>query len=104
VLPVFRSLVAKELIYTFNLTQVEAAEKLRTTQAAISQYINSKRAMKGAELFSDILPKIQIEARETAKHLVKNEVTWDEVTLDFCKFCSTFDKKEENVTGDYYSI
>ena len=104
VLPVFRSLVAKELVNTFHLTQVEAAQKLKTTQAAISQYINSKRAMKGAELFSDLLPKIQIEARETAKHLVKNEATWDEVTLDFCKFCSTFDKEEENVTGDNYSI
>ena len=104
VLPVFRSLVARELVCTFNLTQVEAAEKLRTTQAAISQYINSKRAMKGAEKFSDILPKIQTEARETAKRLVKNEVTWDEVTVDFCKLCLTFDKKEENVTGDNYSI
>jgi len=104
VLPVFRSLVAKELVYTFNLTQVKAAEKLRTTQAAISQYLNSKRAMKGAEQFSDDLPKIQAEARETAKRLVKNEVTWHDVTLDFCKLCLTFGKKEENVTGDNYSI
>jgi len=104
VLPVFRSLVARELVCTFNLTQVEAAEKLRTTQAAISQYINSKRAMKAAEQFSDILPKIQTEATETAKRLAKNEVTWDEVTLDFCKLCSTFGKKEENMTGDNYSI
>ena len=44
VVPLFRSLVAKELINTYNLTQVEAAHRLGTTQAAISQYIHSKRA------------------------------------------------------------
>lgn len=104
VLPVFRSLVAKELICTFNLTQVETAKKLKTTQAAVSQYINSKRAIKGAEQFSDILPKIQIEAKETAKRLAKNNTTWDEVTLDFCKLCLTFYKTEENKTGDNYAI
>jgi predicted transcriptional regulator len=37
VLPVFRSLIAKELMNTYNLTQVKAAQKLGTTQAAISQ-------------------------------------------------------------------
>ncbi|HTY74705.1 MAG TPA: hypothetical protein VMD05_03980 [Candidatus Nanoarchaeia archaeon] len=104
VLPIFRSLVAKELICTFNLTQVEAAKKLKTTQAAVSQYINSKRAIKGAEQFSDILPKIQIEAKETAKRLAENNTTWDEVTLDFCKLCLTFYKTEENKTGDNYAI
>ena len=104
IVPVFRSLVAKELICTFNLTQVEAAKKLKTTQAAVSQYLNSKRAIRGAEQFSDILPKIQIEAKETAKRLAKNETNWDEVTLDFCKLCLTFYKTEESTTGDNYSI
>ena len=104
VLPVFRSLVAKELIGTFHLTQVEAAKKLKTTQAAVSQYINSKRAIKGTEQFSDILPKIQEEAKKTAKRLANQETTWDEVTLDFCKLCSTFYAKEEDKTGDSYII
>ena len=104
VLPVFRSLVAKELVNTYHLTQVEAAQKLRTTQAAVSQYINSKRAIKGTEQFGDILPRIQVIAKKTAKRLAEREINWDEVTLDFCKLCSTFYKTESDQTGDNYTI
>ena len=104
VLPVFRSLVAKELVNTYHLTQVEAAQKLKTTQAAVSQYINSKRAIKGIEQFNDILPRIQAFAKETAKQLTNQETTWDDVTQDFCKLCSTFYETEENKTDDSYSI
>ena len=104
VLPIFRSLVAKELIITYQLTQVETAKKLKTTQAAVSQYMNSKRAIQGTQQFSDILPKIQAEAKVTAKQLATQKTTWDEVTLDFCKLCSSFYKKEENKSGDNYII
>ncbi|MGD0644750.1 MAG: hypothetical protein ABSA75_07585 [Candidatus Bathyarchaeia archaeon] len=104
VLPVFRSLVAKELIDTYHLTQVEVAKKLKTTQAAISQYINSKRATKGTEQFNDVLPRIQAEAKETAKRLANQETTWSDVVLNFCKLCSSFYVREENKTGDSYSI
>ncbi len=90
VVPLFRSLVAKELINTYNLTQVEAARRLGTTQAAISQYINSKRASKGMEQFGDIVPQIQAMASETAKRLANKEITSDEVTVDFCKLCASF--------------
>ena len=103
-LPVFRSLVAKELINTFNLTQVEVAKKLKTTQAAVSQYINSKRATKGTQQFSYVLPRIQAEAKKTAEQLANNETTWDEVTTDFCKLCLTIYRTEENITGDNYAI
>jgi predicted transcriptional regulator len=104
VLPVFRSFVAKELINTYHLTQVEVAKKLRTTQAAVSQYVNAKRAIKGIQQFTDVLPRIEAEAEETAKRLAYDETTWDEVTLDFCKLCLTFYTTEENKTGDNYTI
>ena len=104
VLPMFRSSVAKELLITHHLTQVEAAKKLKTTQAAVSQYINSKRAIKGTDQFTDVLPRIQAEAKEAAKHLANQETSWDEVTLDFCKLCSSFYVSEESITGDNYTI
>jgi predicted transcriptional regulator len=104
VLPIFRSIVAKELVNTYHLTQVEAAKKLNTTQAAVSQYINSKRANKGTQQFIDVLPKIQAVAKETAKRLVNRETSWDVITLDFCKLCLTFYSSEANETGDNYSI
>ncbi len=90
VVPLFRSLVAKELINTYNLTQVQAVQRLGTTQAAISQYINSKRASKGMEQFTDVAPKIQAMANETAKRLANEEISVDEVTVDFCKLCASF--------------
>ncbi len=89
VVPLFRSLVAKELINTYKLTQVEAAQSLGTTQAAISQYINAKRANKGTEQFGDVIPKIEVMANETAKRLANKEILGDEVTADFCKLCSS---------------
>ncbi|MGA2681800.1 MAG: helix-turn-helix domain-containing protein [Candidatus Bathyarchaeia archaeon] len=90
VVPLFRSLVAKELINTYNLTQVDAAKRLGTTQAAISQYINSKRATKGMEQLGDIVPKVQAMASQTAKRLANKEITSDEATVDFCKLCASF--------------
>ena len=90
VVPLFRSMVAKELIGTYKLTQTEAAHRLGTTQAAISQYINSKRACKGLEQFgSDIEPKIQAMATETARRLANGEITVDQATVDFCKLCTS---------------
>jgi predicted transcriptional regulator len=90
ILPVFRSLIAKELVSTYNLTQVQAAQRLGTTQAAITQYINSKRALKGTEQFAEVMPKLQEMARVTAKRLANREITYDEVSPDFCKLCVKF--------------
>jgi len=104
ILPIFRSLVAKELIATYGLTQVDAAQKLGTTQAAISQYINSKRAFKGTEQFNGILPKLQALARETSRQLMKKEITPDQISLDFCRICSSFLEEESDQTGDNYTI
>lgn len=104
VLPLFRALVAKELINTHHLTQIDAAKRLGTTQAAISHYLNSKRAIGIPKLHSDILPKIKELAEVTAVRLAKKETSWDKVTLDFCKICSFIPDDELEQTGDNYAI
>ena len=104
VLPVFRALVAKELVNTHHLTQVEAAQKLGTTQAAISQYVNSKRAFKGTEQLNGALPKIQTQAQKTAEKLAEGKISWAEVTVDFCKICATFSEAEAVAVADDYAI
>jgi len=104
-LPLFRSSVAKELVVTHRLTQSQTSEILGTTQAAISQYVNSKRAVKGSNEFAGMLPKIQEIARQTAEQLAKKQVTWREVSSNFCKICSNmFDEDTANKTGDNYII
>ena len=89
-LPLFRSLLAKELVQKYHLSQTEAGKKLGTTQAAVSQYLSSKRAYKGIERVEEFLPKIQVMAEETAQKLVNKEISAGDVTLDFCRLCATF--------------
>jgi hypothetical protein len=103
-LPLFRSSVAKELVVTHELTQSQASEILGTTQAAISQYINSKRAIKGNNQYAYMLPKIKETARQTAEQLAKKQITWREVSSNFCKICSNMFDEDVNQTGDSYNI
>ncbi len=106
VLPIFRSMLAKELVQTYHLSQTEAAKKLGTTQAAVSQYLSSKRAYKGIEHVEQYLPKIQEMASETAQKLVNQKIAAKDVTFDFCRLCATFCTKTSVKTGvlnpDYY--
>jgi len=94
VLPLFRSMLAKELVEKYHLSQTETAKKLGTTQAAISQYLSAKRAYKGVERVGEFMPKIQVMAAETAQKLVDGEIGSKDVTVDFCKLCVTFCKKD----------
>ncbi len=87
ILPILRSLVAKELIEKYSYTQIEAAGKLGTTQAAISQYIHSKRGHKSIADYEEILPLIQTAASQTAEGIASGKMSSDEITLNFCKLC-----------------
>ena len=106
VLPIFRSMLAKELVQKYHLSQTDAAKKLGTTQAAVSQYLSSKRAYKGTDQVKQYFPQIQVMASETAQKLVSNEIAAKDVTFDFCRLCSTFCTKDSVKTGvlnpDYY--
>ncbi len=108
VLPIFRSLLAKELVQKYHLSQTETAKKLGTTQAAVSQYLSSKRAYKGMEQAEEFLPKLQAMAEETAKKLVNKEISGADITVGFCSLCSTFCRKNDstadapNTNPEYY--
>jgi predicted transcriptional regulator len=93
VLPIFRSMLAKELVQTYHLSQTETAKKLGTTQAAISQYLSSKRAYKGMDHVEEFLPQIQTLATDIAKKIVNREIGAGDVTPHFCDLCTTFCKK-----------
>jgi len=93
ILPVYRSLIAKELIEEHNFTQTEAAEKLGTTQAAISQYLHSKRGYKGIEQFEDLLDAIQESASNTAKEIATGKMNSDKLILSFCELCASIREK-----------
>ncbi len=102
ILPIFRSLVAKELVSTHHLIQIEAAKKLGSTQAAISQYVRAKRATAYVNQCGDVLPKLQLLAKIAARRLAKGEATWQDVSNDLCMRCRRcFVDAIDEQDGDY---
>jgi predicted transcriptional regulator len=83
---------------------METAQKLHSTQAAISQYLNSKCAMGKSEEFSNALPTVQVMAVKAAQSLAEGKTTWGEVTANFCRLCSSIFGPKPNETDIDYSI
>jgi predicted transcriptional regulator len=88
ILPLYRAFVAKELITKYNYTQVAAAKKLGTTQAAISQYVTSKRGHKRIPNYEEIAPLIQNAAAQTAKRIATAKMSPEEFNESFCELCA----------------
>ena len=85
-LPTLRSLIAKGLIEDYGFTQVAAAEKLGTTQAAISYYLSSKRGEKHIKQL-EIDPQARTTITEIVNGLVADSLSPDEVVLKLCGLC-----------------
>lgn len=92
ILPAFRLLLAKQLIDKYGLTQMEAASKIGITQAAISQYLASKRAVKGIDELGINYPLVESMANEVAQKIVNDEMNPFETTTYFCKICTIIKK------------
>ena len=91
-LPLYRSHVAKELTEKYNYTQVQAAKRLGTTQAAISQYIRSKRGQKGIPNYAEINPLVQEAAAKIARRMTRTEISQKQFRASFCKLCKNLQK------------
>jgi predicted transcriptional regulator len=102
ILPLYRAFVAKELIEKHSFTQVEAAKKLGTTQAAISQYLSSKRGRSGISNYDEIAPDVQNAAAKVAKRIVTDGMNAQEFSLSFCELCKTLQKAKKIVTAQTY--
>lgn len=87
ILPAFRSLIAKSLIEEHNFTQVAAAEKLGTTQAAISYYLSSKRGEKYINLLENNL-HVQTQINDIVEGLVTNSLSSEDATGSLCDLCN----------------
>lgn len=92
-LPLYRALVAKELIEKYCYTQTQAAKKLGTTQPAISQYLSSKRGGKGIPNYDEVLPIAKELASKIAKKMAKAEISSKELSDSFCELCKLLQKK-----------
>jgi predicted transcriptional regulator len=88
-LPLYRAFVAKELIKKYNYTQVEVAKKLGTTQAAISQYVTSKRGHRRIPNYEDTATLVQNAAAKAAKRMTTAEMSPAEFSASFCELCAS---------------
>jgi predicted transcriptional regulator len=80
--------VAKELISKYSYTQVAAAKKLGTTQAAVSQYVTSKRGHRRISNCEKITPLIRNAAAEAAKRIATAGMSLEEFNASFCDLCA----------------
>lgn len=85
-LPILRSLIVKDLIEKYGFSQVEVANKLGMTQAAISQYVSSKRGIKKSTKLEKS-SKLKIMARQISKDIAENKRSDFDVTSRLCELC-----------------
>ncbi|MEM2911675.1 MAG: XRE family transcriptional regulator [Candidatus Bathyarchaeia archaeon] len=88
VVPLIKAYIAKELIDNYHFTQVEVAEKLGITQAAVSQYLHQKRGLKGVEKLREFIPSIQNRAHEIAQEIAISKLSLEEISTKICEVCS----------------
>lgn len=84
ILPLIRAKIARSLVIDFKLTQMRAAEILGLTQAAVSQYVTSKRGYRLR------IPKSSAAARsikETAKELAEGRLSKNKLQDRLCEIC-----------------
>jgi len=93
VLPAFRSLVAKDLIEKHHFSQVNAAKKLGTTQAAISYYLYSKRGEKRMKEL-EMMPSVRSAANQVASGIANQSLSSFEAMLKFCELCKALRTKD----------
>jgi predicted transcriptional regulator len=85
VLPHVRAMVAKQLVETHGLSQQQAADRLGTTQPAISQYNRELRGHKSRAFSRD--PQLQNIISSISRRLASGEINQQEAALEFCDVC-----------------
>ncbi|MCK5560822.1 MAG: helix-turn-helix domain-containing protein [Thermoplasmata archaeon] len=85
ILPAIRSAIAENMVKEHNLKQTEVAKKLGITDAAVSQYLSSKRAK---IVLKD--PKIRKQIKESTRRIVNGDE--GKVIIETCRLCDLLKK------------
>lgn len=93
-LPILRSLIIKDLIEKYDFSQVEVANKLGMTQAAISQHVSSKRGIKKSTKL-EMSSELKKMARQISKDIAKNKQSDFDVTPHLCDLCLGYRAKKK---------
>ncbi len=85
VLPGIRSMLARKLVENHSLSQKAAAEKLGTTQPAISQYKRELRGSRMASLESN--PRVIEMIDSIASRAATGKMDHEDISAEFCSIC-----------------
>ncbi len=88
-----KSIVTKELIETYGLTQEQVAEKLGITQPAVSQYLNGVRGKKVNEILSN--PKLSEWVKRLAAEIASGSFSLGKSECNLCATSKNEIKDEE---------
>ncbi len=91
ILPAIRAKLAKELIEKHGLRSKDAAEMLGLTQAAISQYMSSKRGQQGIDLI-ERSKDAEAVIDELVERIVMGNFNVDQEVEYVCKICEILRK------------
>ncbi|MEM2906327.1 MAG: transcriptional regulator [Candidatus Bathyarchaeia archaeon] len=101
VLPTVRALIAKELIERYGLNQAEAAGKLGTTQAAVSQYLSAKRGSSSTPI--ERLPPVRGAVDQIARGLVEENLPEEQLMKEVCDLCELLRAESKSVMCELHS-
>lgn len=91
-IPTFRLLVAKRLIKDYSFTQIDVSKKLGVTQAAISQYLYSKRGIKKLNQLERI-SEVNKTVNSLAKRIAEDDISEETVISELCRLCMKVSRK-----------
>lgn len=86
-LPVFRSLLANQLVEEYGFSQAEAARRLGITQAAVSQYLHDKRAKRSLGP-KPVTRKVEKVTRRIALQISQNGISSVDAMKMVCRLCA----------------
>jgi hypothetical protein len=86
-LPIFRSLLASQLVEKYGFSQVEVAMKLGITEAAVSQYLHDKRAKRRLRQ-QGLMRRVERMVRRAALQMSQNRISSDDVVRMGCQLCA----------------
>ncbi len=102
IIPAIRRELAKSMIEGFKLTQKEIAKHMNLTEAAVSQYLNSKRA-KDVLFTQAVLEEIKKSAKkiiEDNRNLVPEMIKLCNLTAVKQVMCDIHKKQDINLPED----
>lgn len=82
--PAIRALLAKELIITHGMKQIEAADLLGITQTAISKYAHNVR---GRVISIEDDQEIKNQINETATAIAEKRLDSTKIVVEICHTC-----------------